>query len=66
MHRDNPDDEFTETRTLNGDEAVAAVKSFNSHRHALRTADQVELLYEAYLKACEDAGLEPHPPKHSK
>ena len=69
MQGEKQEDEFVETRTLNGDDAVAAVRSFNSSRnqHATqRRAAQVELLYEAYLKACEEAGLEPHPPKHSK
>ena len=68
MHGSKQKDEFTDTRTLNGEEAIAAVTSFNSSRNpraTQRTAAQVELLYEAYLKACEDAGLEPHPPKHS-
>lgn len=31
-----------------------------------KTEEEIDALYQAYLKACRDAGLEPIEPKHRK
>ncbi len=66
MHRLNPDDEFAETQTLNGDKGVVPVTHISSRRNGQqppkRTEAEADALYREYLKACEEAGLTPNPP----
>jgi hypothetical protein len=66
MHRPTDEDEFAETRTLNGSEGIAPVTNLDSWRNAKQMEERAERLYQAYLKVCEQAGLKPNPPKHSK